>query len=162
MLSPMSIPFLKKYLTFLSRIQQAFYTLIPESELAEVHLKLSRVLKRLRLRSAQELDGNGQDDINLFVTCFDFLILLTVQSICNHVNQCLHLVSSAEERIEYASLNNNCAERALMSASFEAALTCINSARQLIAPDLEQLPRTAELARAVYLNLVVSLYRLHS
>lgn len=87
------------------------------------------------------------------------LILLTTQSICNHVNQCLHLVSSDEERIEYASLNNACAERALESASFEAALTYAHSARQLIAPDLERLPGTAELARAVYLNLIISLYR---
>lgn len=55
-----------------SRIRQAFYNLIPKPELAEIHLKLSRVLKGLNLESPQEPDENGQHNVNLFVKCFDF------------------------------------------------------------------------------------------
>jgi hypothetical protein len=69
------------------------------------------------------------------------------------------LIVSPEERFEYASLNNICAEKALLSASFQSALTCIKSARQLLTPDTEKLPEFAELARSISATLVTTLYR---
>ena len=84
---------------------------------------------------------------------------LTIKSICNHVNQCLDLIVSAEDRVQYASLNNVCGEKYLNSAAFEGALSCIRAAHQLLQPELEGFAENAELARSVYLNLVVTLYR---
>lgn len=69
------------------------------------------------------------------------------------------MIVSPEERFEYASLNNICAEKALLSASFQSALTCIKSARQLLTPDMEKLPEFAELVRSISVNLVTTLYR---
>lgn len=69
------------------------------------------------------------------------------------------MIVSPEERLEYASLNNTCAEKALVSASFQTAFTCVQSARQLLTPDLERLPEVAELARLISLNFIATLYR---
>jgi len=82
-----------------------------------------------------------------------------IKSICNHVNQCLTLIDSVEERIQYATLNNLCGEKYLSSAAFEGALMCIRAARQLLRPELELFEDNAELARSVALNLVITLYR---
>jgi hypothetical protein len=84
---------------------------------------------------------------------------LMIKSICNHVNQCLDLIVSSEERVKYTSLNNLCGEKYLNSAAFEEALTCIQAGRQLLEPELEGFAENADLARSVYLNLVVTLYR---
>jgi hypothetical protein len=67
---------------------------------------------------------------------------------------------SAEERVQFAKLNNICAEKGITAASFDSALTCVRSAHRLISPDLENLPEVAELARSIYLNLIITLYRL--
>ena len=52
-----------------SRMQQAFYTLIPEDQLPSVHLRLSRVFTKLVLQpglgSSQAIDS--QDDASIFV-----------------------------------------------------------------------------------------------
>ena len=141
-----------------SRIQQAFYSLIPQSDLPAVHLKLSRVLNKLMQR-LQESDENALVEATIFVPPPVTENGLTIKSICNHVNQCLDLIASSEERVQYASLNNLCGEKYLNSAAFEGALTCIRAASQLLQPQLENLAENAELARSVYLNLVVSLYR---
>lgn len=63
------------------------------------------------------------------------------------------------ERLQFASLNNICAEQALESASFQRALDYVTSARRLIHPDFESLPDHTELVRSIYLNLVIALYR---
>jgi hypothetical protein len=75
------------------------------------------------------------------------------------VNECLDLITSDEERVEFATLNNTCAEKALMSASFETALVLIRGARQLLSPELETQSQNLMLARSVYLNLITVLYR---
>jgi predicted ATPase len=49
-----------------SRIQQAFYSLIPESDLPKVHLKLGRVLNELMQR-LEESDENALDEATIFV-----------------------------------------------------------------------------------------------
>jgi hypothetical protein len=140
-----------------SRIQQAFYSLIPQSELPEVHLKLSRVLYKL-MEPLQDAD-EGLDEATIFVPDPSQLHWLMIKSICNHVNQCLELIDSIKERVQYASLNNICGEKYLNSAAFEGALTCIQAARQLLRPELEHFAENTELARSISLNLVVTLYR---
>jgi hypothetical protein len=75
------------------------------------------------------------------------------------VNECLDLITSDEERVDFASLNNACAEKALISASFETALVLIRGARRLLSSDLENRPDNLMLARSVYLNLITVLYR---
>jgi hypothetical protein len=63
------------------------------------------------------------------------------------------------ERLQFATLNNVCAERAIASASFDRALKYSLCAQQLISPDLEEISDNADLARSLYLNLVVGYYR---
>lgn len=75
------------------------------------------------------------------------------------MNECLDLITSDEERVEFASLNNACAEKALISASFETALVLIRGAQRLLSPELENQPDNLMLARSVYLNLITVLYR---
>jgi hypothetical protein len=123
-----------------------------------VHLKLGRVLNKLMQR-LQESDENALDEAIIFVPSPVTGNALTIKSICNHVNQCLDLIASSEERVQFASLNNICGEKYLNSAAFEGALTCIRGASQLLQPQLEDLAENAELAGSVYLNLVVTLYR---
>lgn len=51
-----------------SRIQQAFFSLIPPAELIEIHYKLCQALTTLYFERAPERSGdNDQDDINIFV-----------------------------------------------------------------------------------------------
>jgi hypothetical protein len=78
------------------------------------------------------------------------------------VTECLDLITSDEERVEFASLNNACAEKALISASFETALVLIRGARRLLSPELENRPENLMLARSMYLNLITILYRCFS
>lgn len=142
-----------------SRIQQAFFSLIPESELQVVHLKLCRVLNRLNRRDEKRIIAeHEQDERNVYVRSFPGVIA-NDKSICNHANHCLDLIVDQAERLQFASLNNICAERALESASFERALDFVKSARQLVQPDIENLPDNTELVRSIYFNLVIALYR---
>jgi hypothetical protein len=51
-----------------SRIQQAFFSLIPPAELIEVHYKLCQALTTLYFERSPERSGdNDQDDFNIFV-----------------------------------------------------------------------------------------------
>ena len=75
------------------------------------------------------------------------------------MNECLDLITSDDECVEFASLNNTCVEKALISASFETALVLIRGARRLLSPELENRPENLTLARSVYLNLITVLYR---
>jgi hypothetical protein len=67
------IPFLTSillppWLSRVSRIQQAFYTLIPDDEVALVHLQLARTLKILILKPDSEIPPEDlQDDTSIFV-----------------------------------------------------------------------------------------------
>ena len=143
----------------ISRIQQAFFSLIPESELQLVHLKLCRVLNQLSRQDEKHIRMElEQDERNVYVKSFPGFIA-NDKSICNHANHCLDLIVDQAERLQFASLNNICAERALESASFERALDFVKSARRLIHPDIENLPDHLELVRSIYLNLVIALYR---
>jgi hypothetical protein len=68
-------------------------------------------------------------------------------------------MTTPSERLRFAALNNICAERAIASASFDSALKYSQCAQQLISPDLEEVSDNADLARSLYLNLVVAYYR---
>jgi len=59
--------FFQRSVNLHSRIQQAFYTLIPTSELEAVHLRLTRVLKRLYLGRSEDSVQLPQNDVNIFV-----------------------------------------------------------------------------------------------
>jgi hypothetical protein len=73
---------------------------------------------------------------------------------------CIDLIDSLGERLHFATLNNDCAETAIIAASFGDAWTFVKCALQFIAPHLEDLPEAADLARSIYLNVVIAHYRL--
>jgi hypothetical protein len=51
-----------------SRVQQAFYTLIPEDELPQVHLQLARTLRGFILQpESRSPPEDLQDDTSIFV-----------------------------------------------------------------------------------------------
>jgi hypothetical protein len=128
-----------------------------------MHMELSRVLHKLMQQAlSSKTAGKAQDDPDVptnFVYSH-FLETADGQSVCNHVNQCLDLVTSTEECLSFATLNLACAESSNQIGSFDHALTFIRAAHHLIQPDLEGLPEHSQLARAVYLNYVIALYRL--
>jgi len=71
----------------------------------------------------------------------------------------LKLITLPGERLQFATLNNACAERAILTASFDIALNCAQGALRLLEESVEDLPETADLTRSIHLNLVIALYR---
>jgi hypothetical protein len=59
----------------------------------------------------------------------------------------------------FAKLNIACAESSNSTASFDRASIFTQAAYRLICPELEELPELTDLARAIYLNYVIALYR---
>ncbi len=82
------------------RVQEAAYTMIPEAQRAEVHLKIGRLM----LKDAQ---SPVEDDL------FD---------IVNHLNMGSGLITENEERVGLARLNLQAAQKAKASNAYETAL----------------------------------------
>jgi diguanylate cyclase (GGDEF)-like protein len=82
------------------RIQQAAYSLMPESERAKIHVQVGRLLHQ----------SCAQDDVALEGKLFD---------IVNHINLGQHLVIAPEERVRYLELNRRAGSKAHARAAYE-------------------------------------------
>jgi PAS domain S-box-containing protein len=101
--------------TFLhDRIQEAAYALIPESERAEVHLRIGRLLLAKTLPEAR-------DEI--------------IFEIVSQFNRSTNLVTLPDERAQIAQLNLTAGRRAKHAAAYSSALTYFVSGRALLAED---------------------------
>jgi predicted ATPase/signal transduction histidine kinase len=96
------------------RVQQAAYSLIPESEKQKIHLDLGK--KLLEKTSAK----SWQDDI--FETV-------------NQFNKALELITVQQERYELAKMNLLAGQKAISSTAYQAALKYLTTGRQLLSPD---------------------------
>ncbi|HEV7505666.1 MAG TPA: sigma 54-interacting transcriptional regulator [Thermoanaerobaculia bacterium] len=111
------------------RVQEAAYSLIPEAQRAEAHLRIGRLLL------AHTPPGEREDAI------FEMV---------NQLNRGAALISSREEREQLAELNLIAGQRAKGSAAFASALTYLASGAALLAEDCWE--RRHGLAFALELN----------
>ena len=96
------------------RVQQAAYSLIPEGQLAEVHLRIGRLLLKARRAEA------GEDAL------FD---------VVGHLNRGAALIRSQVERDELAALNLRAGRKAKAAAAFHAAAALFAAGLALLAAD---------------------------
>ena len=96
------------------RIQEAAYSLTPESAREMVHLRLARSLR------------SWAGDVRLEESLFD---------IVNQFNKCAGLISSPQERDEVAELNVRAGKRAKASTAYTSALAYLTAGRALIGED---------------------------
>jgi histidine kinase len=121
------------------RIQQAAYSLIPESERRRLHLEIGRLLLR-------DLSEEERED-----RLFD---------IANHLNFGLELVSAPEERTKYVQLNMEAGQKAKTSTAYASSLNYLYNGIQLLKPNFwtseEEYPLAFQLhmaaAECEYLN----------
>jgi PAS domain S-box-containing protein len=111
------------------RVQEAAYSLIPQSLRAEVHLRIGRLLVR------QTPSENREEAI------FD---------IVNQLNRGAALINQQEERDQLAELNLIAGRRAKASSAHASALTYLNAGAALLAEDIWE--RRRELMFALELN----------
>jgi predicted ATPase/signal transduction histidine kinase len=108
------------------RIQQAAYSLIPEDQKQQTHLKIGQLL----------LQNTPPDALaaNIF-------------EIANHLNQGVSLIQSANEKIELVSLNLLAGQKAKASVAYESALNYLNAGLHLLGEESwqEQYKLTLEL-----------------
>jgi PAS domain S-box-containing protein len=93
------------------RVQEAAYSLIPESSRAEVHVGIGRLL--LAHTPPEKLDEN-------------------IFEIVNQFNRGSHLIGSSEERGRLAELNVIAGRRAKVSTAYRSALSYFRAARTLL------------------------------
>jgi predicted ATPase/signal transduction histidine kinase len=93
------------------RVQQAAYSLIPENELPDVHLKIGRLL--------HGKSGRRTNDENVF-------------DIANHYNAGRDRIDTVSEHYLACELNLEAAKRAKDSFAFEAALHYASTARSML------------------------------
>src|SRR4030095_12716278 len=96
------------------RVQEAAYSLIPEAQRAEVHLRIGRLLL------AHTPPGERGD---------------AIFEIVNQLNRGAALISSRDEREQLAELNLMAGQRAKGSAAFASALTYLGSGAALLTED---------------------------
>ncbi len=93
------------------RVQEAAYSLIPEEQRAEAHLRIGRLLtKRTPLEKLED----------------------TIFEIVNQLNRGTHLITSIAERERIAELNLIAGRRAKMSTAYASALTYLHAGRGLL------------------------------
>jgi predicted ATPase/serine phosphatase RsbU (regulator of sigma subunit) len=97
------------------RVQQAAYSLIPEAERSNTHLRIGQLM--LRHTGSEELESN----------IFD---------IVTHLNAGLEAIFDPEFKLEIARLNSLAGKKAKASTAYQAAVKHLNIARSL-------LPKTA-------------------
>ena len=93
------------------RVQEAAYSLMPEPQRAESHLRIGRVL------AAQTLLSEREERI------FD---------IVNQLNRASHLMTSDDERNQLAELNLLAGSRAKLSIAYASALSYLATGRRLL------------------------------
>ncbi len=93
------------------RVQQAAYSMIPESQKEAVHLDIGRLLLKRTLRN--------DNDKSLF-------------HIVNQLNRGISLIHAAKEREELAHLNWRVGEKARLSSAYDAAMNYLNTGLQLL------------------------------
>jgi predicted ATPase len=111
------------------RVQEAAYSLTPESLRAEVHLRIGRLL-------AAQTPPEKRDE--------------TIFEIVNQMNRGAALITSREEREQLAELNLIAGKRAKASTAYASALTYLCLSGTLLAEDSWE--RRRELIFAVELN----------
>ena len=94
------------------RIQQAAYSLIPEEEKKQIHLKIGRYILNSRQKSNKNFYSSEIEE-NVF-------------DIVNHFNIAFTLISDENEKINIAKLNLIAGRKATKSAAFNSALQFIN------------------------------------
>ncbi|WP_437747623.1 AAA family ATPase [Sorangium sp. So ce1504] len=113
------------------RVQEAAYSLIPEGERAEAHLAIGRLLAA---RTApEELEEK-------------------IFEIVNQLDRGAPLITSREERERGARLNLVAGRRAMASAAFASALTCLVAGAAFLEPEDDRWERQYELAFALELR----------
>ncbi|PSB03898.1 diguanylate cyclase domain-containing protein [Merismopedia glauca] len=96
------------------RIQQAAYSLIPETQKKALHLQIGKLL--LQHIQSEELDEK----------IFDII---------NQINVGIELVTNPSEREKFAQLNLLAGQKAKISVAHESALVYLNTGIELLAPD---------------------------
>ena len=96
------------------RVQQAAYSLIPQEELAPLHLRIGRLL----LRHV----GQTQLDEAIF-------------DIASHLNAAMHLITEPDERLALYHLNMRAGRKAKASTAYEPALRHFDIAASLLPGD---------------------------
>lgn len=96
------------------RVQQAAYSLIPEAQKQETHLKIGQLLLQ-----ATTLEG-------IEVIVFDLV---------NQLNVAVELISSRSEQYQLAHLNLIATQKAKAAIAYEAALQYVTVGLQLLTPD---------------------------
>ena len=111
------------------RVQEAAYSLIPQSLRAEVHLRIGGLLVR------QTPSENREE---------------AIFEIVNQLNRGAELIDQQEERDHLAELNLIAGRRAKASSAYASALTYLNAGAALLAEDIWE--RRRELMFALELN----------
>lgn len=93
------------------RVQQAAYSLIPESQTTAIHLQIGRLLRERTPADAQE--------VHLF-------------RIVSQLNQGVALMQTPQEREDLAQLNWQAGEKARLAAAYDAAMTYLDMGLQLL------------------------------
>ena len=117
------------------RVQQAAYSLIPDSEKKETHLKIGQLL-------LQNTPTEARQD-NIF-------------ALVNQLNFGTDLLKLQSEKDELADLNLIAGQRAKAATAYEAAVNYLNVALNLLASDSWQ--HQYELTLAIYIETVESEY----
>ncbi|MEA5477123.1 AAA family ATPase [Pseudanabaena galeata UHCC 0370] len=106
-----ALPSIPIYRFLHDRVQQAAYSLIPESQKEIVHLNIGRGLWERLFKEEREL--------HLF-------------QIVNHLNMGISHIHGQREREELAQLNRQAGEKAKNSAAYEAAMDYLNTGLKLL------------------------------
>ncbi len=117
------------------RVQQAAYSLIPDSHKQQAHLQIGRLL--LKNTTEEERQEN-------------------IFPLVNQLNYGTELLSGREEKRELAELNLIAGEKAKASAAYEAALNYLNVAMGML--DADSWERDYELARDIYVGAIEAEY----
>ncbi|WP_414624883.1 protein kinase domain-containing protein [Calothrix sp. CCY 0018] len=96
------------------RVQQAAYSLIPESEKQQIHLELGKQL--LEKTSAESWEDDIFETVNQF-------------------NKALALITVQLERYELAKMNLLAGQKAISSTAYQEALKYLTTGRELLASD---------------------------
>jgi predicted ATPase/signal transduction histidine kinase/tRNA A-37 threonylcarbamoyl transferase component Bud32 len=125
------------------RVQQAAYSLIPESEKKQTHLKIGQLLLAVSQKPGFLEKPGFSTDENIF-------------ALVNQLNYGIDLLLQQEERDELAELNLIAGQKAKASAAYEAAVNYLNLALKLLGPD--SWGRNYQLTREIHLEAVEAEY----
>ncbi len=128
------------------RVQQAAYSLIPESEKKQTHLKIGQLLLAVSQKPGFLEKPGFSIDENIF-------------ALVNQLNYGIDLLLKEEEKDELAELNLIAGQKAKVSAACEAAVNYLNVALELLGPDSWE--RNYQLTKKIHLEAVKAEY-LHS